>query len=228
MFGCPCRRKRDPFFNAARASFDSRNRIKFQELTAASYCGVWNKNIGSGCAVLPYRHDLTGARLGASGSIRSVSDEGCHSPRSPGARGVPVRCRQPARLADRAGIRRDGRHAPEFRCDPLRDRHLLRHQQYRRTIYASRIGGDTFVIDMSPPFIVIFQRAVRPRQVTNSSDRPCQFAMISTPRVTQLSLRWCKHGRRACEPALLAEPQGNPRSPPGSISGLSSPGFPSG
>lgn len=55
MFGCPCRRKRDPFCNAARASFYSRNRIEFQELTAASYCGVWNKNIGSGCAVLPYR-----------------------------------------------------------------------------------------------------------------------------------------------------------------------------
>ena len=73
--------------------------------------------------------------------------------------------------------------------------------------YAIRIGGDTFVIDMSPPFIVIFQRAVRPRQVTNSSDRPCQLAMISIPRVTQLSLRPCKHRRRACGPAALAEQQ---------------------
>jgi hypothetical protein len=210
MFGCPCRRKRDPFCNAARASFDSRNRIEFQELTAASYCGVWNKNIGSGCAVLPYRHDLTRARLGASGSIRSVSDEGCHSPRNLGARDVPVRRRQPAHLVDRAGTRRDGRHAPEFDATRPATDTFSAISNIDERFYASRIGGDTFVIDMSPPFIVIFQRAVRPRQVTNSSNRPCQLAMTSTPRVTQLSLRRCKHRRRACEPALLAEPQGNP------------------
>ena len=53
--GAPAVAKGTPFCNAARASFDSRNRIEFQELNAASYCGVWNKNIGSGCAVLPYR-----------------------------------------------------------------------------------------------------------------------------------------------------------------------------
>ena len=127
-----------------------------------------------------------------------------------GARGVPVRRRQPARLVDRAGTRRDGRHAPEFDATRPATDTFSAISNIDERFYASRIGGDTFVIDMSPPFIVIFQRAVRPRQVTNSSDRPCQLAMTSTPRVTQLSLRRCKHRRRACEPALLAEPQGNP------------------
>jgi hypothetical protein len=211
MFGCPCRRKRDPFCNAARGSFDSRNRIEFQELTAASYCGVWNKNIGSGCAVLPYRHDLTGARLGASGSIRSVSDEGCHSPRNLG--GERCSCSMPATGPFGRSRRNQARRTT---CTGISMRPAPRPTPSppsaisTNDFYASRIGGDTFVIDMSPPFIVIFQRAVRPRQVTNNSDRPCQLAMISTPRVTQLSLRRCKHRRRACEPALLAEPQGNP------------------
>jgi hypothetical protein len=133
MFGCPCRRKRDPFCNAARASFDSRNRIEFQELTAASYCGVWNKNIGSGCAVLPYRMILPVPGSGRLVLFEAYPTRDVIHRKTGGER---CSCSMPVTgpFGRSRRNRRDGRHAPEFRCDPPRDRHLLRHQQCRRTI----------------------------------------------------------------------------------------------
>ena len=124
-------------------------RIEFEELTAASYCGVWNKNIGSGCAVLPYRHDLTGARLGASGSIRSVSDEGCHH-REIWGREVflfDAGNRPVWQIAPEPGAT-DDMHRNFDATRPATDTFSAISNIDGR-FYASRIGGDTFVIDMT-------------------------------------------------------------------------------
>ena len=149
MFGCPCRRKRDPFCNAARASFDSRNRIEFQELPAASYCGVWNKNIDQAVQSYPI-----GMILPVPGSGRLVLFEA-----------YPTRDVIHREIWGREVFLFDAGNRPVWQIAPEPGATDEMHRNFDATrpatdtfsaisniegrFYASRIGGDTFVIDMT-------------------------------------------------------------------------------